>query len=528
MSLPSDERAVDVTNMDNSIKRWEQALNYYQESCANIRNSRSNEKIRCVAIMDTSYSMDGKRLICVKLGLCSLLANFAADDEMNVIAFASKVISVTGGFKSVSDLIAIAPQFLHSMLTDGCTACYDAIVDGISSMRDRASLCQSFATESSSDVAFKNIAIVLTDGEDNESIHTAKSVERFLVNPQMKTFMFLMVAVDMTKQWERKFRSWMDLSHCKQVRVNVRTGSSLVGVFKEMLLCRILQTASTSVRFLQESVAVDGVSAMGSGTNGLSEDEFLTLRAKLLRQVPTEDIKHPGITGAGARVKASGIAWGGDGDDDEDDIEECDIPCLVRNTSEGVSSICSCSDGGGGRDFDDFEDYYDEDDSSLPSISNMPRRMSLSSSDSSDSSDDSSVGSHDDSADDRHAVVISHLKGDKRPGSAGNENDHLDVYGHTDSDMMMTYPSECYCPISHTIMTDPVICADGHTYEKKHIQSWLAKNMTSPNTNAVLAHRQLVPNHSLRNLIQLLTNQNRSLMPPITPNGHHLPAISEI
>lgn len=509
MSSTATERAVDVTNMDNSAERWEQALNFYKQSCENIRSSRSNEKIRCVAIMDTSYSMDGKRLICVKLGLCSLLANFEADDEMNVIAFASKVKSVTAGFKAVSELIPVAPQFLHAMLTDGCTACYDAIVDGIGSMKDRSSMYESFATEQP-DTVFKNVAIVLTDGEDNESVHNAKSVERFLVNPRMSKFMFLMVAVDMTKQWERKFRSWMDLNHCKQVRVNVRTGSSLVGVFKEMLLCRILQTESSSVRFLQKSVEVEGI--VGSGTNGLSEDDYLALRGKLLREVPTTtDIAHPPRV---ARARGGGVAWDEDEDDDEDDdcYDGMNIPCFVRNTSEGVSSVCSCSDGGG--DFRDFDDYDDEDDSSLPPISDMPRRMSCSSSFSDSSSDNSSVGSHEDSFQD-----TSHSHDDIKFTSS-----RCDLNKCNDETDSLVYPSECYCPISHSIMVDPVICADGHTYEKKHIQSWLATNLTSPNTNTVLAHRQLVPNHALRNLIQLLTNQNSLLL----STNDTLPSISEI
>jgi Mg-chelatase subunit ChlD len=248
VSSTLDDRCIDVANMDNSAGRWQEALNYYRQGCSHIRSARTKEKIRCVAIMDTSYSMDGRRMICVKLGLCSLLANYEPDDEMNLIAFATKVTSISGGFKSVSELLSSAPQLLSAMHTDGCTACYDAIIEGIGTMRDRANMYASFAT-SSSDEEFKNIAIVLTDGEDNESVHNPISVERCLLNPRIKNFMFLMVSVDMTKRWELKFRRWMDLNYCKQVRVNVRTGSSLVGVFKEMLLCRVLQTECSSVRF---------------------------------------------------------------------------------------------------------------------------------------------------------------------------------------------------------------------------------------------------------------------------------------
>ena len=34
------------------------------------------------------------------------------------------------------------------------------------------------------------------------------------------------------------------------------------------------------------------------------------------------------------------------------------------------------------------------------------------------------------------------------------------------------------CPITQEIMTEPVVAADGHTYEKKAIEAWLYKNMT--------------------------------------------------
>ena len=330
VTVEETQTCIDVASTDNSATRWKNALNYYRQNCSHIRSARTNEKIRCVAIMDTSYSMDGRRIICVKLGLCSLLANFEPEDEVNVIAFASKVKSISGGFKSVSELIDNAPQLLHEMHTDGCTACYDAIIEGIGTMRDRSFMYESFAT-SSPDDKFKNIAIVLTDGEDNESRHNPLSVERCLLNPRIKNFMFLMVSVDMTKRWERKFRRWMDLNHCKQVRVNVKTGSSLVGVFKEMLLCRILQTESSNVRFLQDGASLATSQAINE--DGLTEEDYKKLRAMYLREV--NDVDHP---------HAERDC------DDEEDEDGCDFslvyPNMVRNGSEGVSSVCSCSDGG--------------------------------------------------------------------------------------------------------------------------------------------------------------------------------------
>jgi uncharacterized protein YegL len=333
-SFTMQEKAVDVGNMDNSEQRWEHAINYYRENCANIRSNRTEEKIRCTAIMDTSYSMDGTRLICVKLGLCSLLANFEKDDEVNIIAFASKITPLSGGFQPVADMISTAPRLLNLMNTNGMTACYDAIIEGIGQMKDRSALCESFAP---SEAKFKNVAIVLTDGDDNESKSTPRSVERFLVHPGMNSFMFLFVAVEMSKRSERKFRSWMDMTHCKQVSVNVRTGSSLVGVFKEMLLCRILQTESNSPRFLQKGAGVTTENADGE------EVDYEALRAQLLRKLPATDIPHPN---AGKKMM-----W--DNDEEESDCDLNDIPQLTRNLSAGVSVVESCSSD---DDLDDLDD----------------------------------------------------------------------------------------------------------------------------------------------------------------------------
>lgn len=64
-------------------------------------------------------------------------------------------------------------------------------------------------------------------------------------------------------------------------------------------------------------------------------------------------------------------------------------------------------------------------------------------------------------------------------------------------------PDSYICPISRDIMSDPVMAADGHTYERQEIQQWfdLGKK-TSPNTNKELPHCNLVPNYVLKKIIQ--------------------------
>ena len=57
------------------------------------------------------------------------------------------------------------------------------------------------------------------------------------------------------------------------------------------------------------------------------------------------------------------------------------------------------------------------------------------------------------------------------------------------------------CPITHSIMKDPVMCADGHSYERDSIQRWFSYNNTSPHTGAKLPNMRVTPNHALRNAI---------------------------
>eukprot|EP00775_Hariotina_reticulata_P010568 gene10568-10728_t len=51
------------------------------------------------------------------------------------------------------------------------------------------------------------------------------------------------------------------------------------------------------------------------------------------------------------------------------------------------------------------------------------------------------------------------------------------------------------------VMRNPVIAADGYTYDRSAIQTWLNNNDRSPMTNKKLANRTLTPNHTLRSAI---------------------------
>ena len=63
-------------------------------------------------------------------------------------------------------------------------------------------------------------------------------------------------------------------------------------------------------------------------------------------------------------------------------------------------------------------------------------------------------------------------------------------------------PADFICPITTEIMSDPVMAADGHSYERSAIERWLATKSTSPMTGEALVQSFLAPNHTLRRQIR--------------------------
>jgi Mg-chelatase subunit ChlD len=66
---------------------------------------------------------------------------------------------------------------------------------------------------------------------------------------------------------------------------------------------------------------------------------------------------------------------------------------------------------------------------------------------------------------------------------------------------MAAIPNEFLCPISYDLMTDPVICEDGQTYDRVSIEAWLKTHNTSPMTNQRINAANLKPNYALKSLI---------------------------
>lgn len=66
-------------------------------------------------------------------------------------------------------------------------------------------------------------------------------------------------------------------------------------------------------------------------------------------------------------------------------------------------------------------------------------------------------------------------------------------------------PSQLRCPITLSLMKDPVVAADGNTYDRAALERWFARHSqstTSPLTGAVLPSKLYFPVHTLKTLCQ--------------------------
>ncbi|KAH7517996.1 hypothetical protein FEM48_Zijuj09G0123900 [Ziziphus jujuba var. spinosa] len=78
-------------------------------------------------------------------------------------------------------------------------------------------------------------------------------------------------------------------------------------------------------------------------------------------------------------------------------------------------------------------------------------------------------------------------------------------------DLGVQIPYHFRCPISLELMRDPVTVSTGQTYDRPSIESWVATgNTTCPVTRSPLTDFTLIPNHTLRRLIQEWCVANQS------------------
>ena len=88
------------------------------------------------------------------------------------------------------------------------------------------------------------------------------------------------------------------------------------------------------------------------------------------------------------------------------------------------------------------------------------------------------------------------------------------VSAHTHS-VLGELADECLCPITQSLMVDPVIASDGVSYDRVPIEQWFAKArrdgvpLMSPQTNLPLPDDRLVPNLAVQRTIARLIESGR-------------------
>ena len=80
---------------------------------------------------------------------------------------------------------------------------------------------------------------------------------------------------------------------------------------------------------------------------------------------------------------------------------------------------------------------------------------------------------------------------------------------------MADVPHEFRCPISMELMKDPVVCEDGHSYDRESIIGWLERSATSPMTRQPISRTNLRANHALKASIQRWQGEKNKPKPPM-------------
>ena len=76
----------------------------------------------------------------------------------------------------------------------------------------------------------------------------------------------------------------------------------------------------------------------------------------------------------------------------------------------------------------------------------------------------------------------------------------------------LQHSSDADTSLLQRLMIDPVIAADGHTYERGAVQQWLQQHDASPVTHLLLPHKRLLPNV----LIKSATANHQQQQQPVT------------
>lgn len=95
------------------------------------------------------------------------------------------------------------------------------------------------------------------------------------------------------------------------------------------------------------------------------------------------------------------------------------------------------------------------------------------------------------------------------PDDRFSDEEIIDDYDE-DDEMDDAVPEQLICPITGCPMTDPVVAADGHTYEREAIMHWFSTSDISPLTGMHIPTTQVFPNFTLRKLSEEFQEARRS------------------
>jgi len=81
-------------------------------------------------------------------------------------------------------------------------------------------------------------------------------------------------------------------------------------------------------------------------------------------------------------------------------------------------------------------------------------------------------------------------------------------FNYKGTELKLMISTNYFCPLTKKLFVDPVLTADGETYEKEAIESLFRKGEnTSPNTKEVLPNQTLIPNIVLKKLLNELIEE---------------------
>ena len=81
------------------------------------------------------------------------------------------------------------------------------------------------------------------------------------------------------------------------------------------------------------------------------------------------------------------------------------------------------------------------------------------------------------------------------------DDHHDDLLTSSSSSSSVKIPKGFFCPLTMEVMYDPVLDAEGNTYERAALLEWLQKEHTSPISRQPLSEQMLNPNNALRDSI---------------------------